>query len=414
MKAKNIFIMFLFSALLGAVIGGVIWAFMRIMELGIELLWQRLPGYFEGADWLWLYPLFICLIGGLLIGLGQKKWGPCPESLQEVMATVKKEKHYDYHHLPRMLLVAMLPLLFGGAIGPEAGLTGVFVGLCYWAGDHLKFARRILPEMADVGIAATLAVLFGSPFFGFLLPIEEDLYSDREVKLPKGIKIFAIFCGIFGALVLFLILGRLFGGGTGLPRFGSSYAEIGDLPWMIPAVLIGVGYGWLFKLSEKGVERLARHFAERRFLLAVFGGIILGAVGIACPYVLFSGETQMATLIEEYARYTPATLFIVAAVKMVMVNVCIGSGWRGGHFFPAIFGGVCAGFAVAAVFPVDPVFCCAVTCAAVVTTILRKPFAAAMLLMLCFPVDCLLYLIGASFLAALIPDIGRRLGHENP
>jgi len=36
-----------------------------------------------------------------------------------------------------------------------------------------------------------------------------------------------------------------------------------------------------------------------------------------------------------------------------------------------------------------------------------------MLLMLCFPVNCLFYLIGASFLAALIPDVFGGKVHEN-
>ena len=412
MKAKKIFIMFLFSAALGAVIGGILWIFLRVMNLGIELLWSKIPGCFDGTPWSWLYALGLGMAGGLGIGLIQKKWGSCPALLSEVMATVRKEKFYDYHHMPRMLLAAILPLLFGGAVGPEAGLTGIFVGLCYWAGDHLKSARKILPEMADVGISATLAVLFGSPFFGFLLPIEEDLYSDREVKLPKGIKIFATFCGIFGALVLFLILGHLFGRGGGLPRFGPSDAGVKDLVWIVPLTLLGVAFGWFFKLTERGLHRLIRPLAEKQVLLGVLCGAAVGAAAIFFPWAMFSGENQMDVLIEDYALYAPAVLLVAAAVKMVMTNICISCGWRGGHFFPAIFSGVAAGFAAAAVLPVDPVFCCAVVCAAVITTILRKPFAAAMLLMLCFPVNCLLYLIGASLLAALIPDFGGKR-HES-
>ena len=412
MKAKKIFIMFLFSAALGAVIGGILWVFLRVMDLGIDLLWSKIPSFFDGTPWFWLYALGLGMSGGLVIGLIQKKWGACPALLSEVMATVKKEKYYDYHHMPRMLAAAILPLLFGGAVGPEAGLTGIFVGLCYWAGDHLRSARKILPEMADIGISATLAVLFGSPFFGFLLPLEEDMYSDREVKLPKGLKIFATFCGIFGALVLFLILGHFFGRGGGLPRFGASEAGIADLPWIVPLTLLGVAFGWFFKLVERGTARLTKPLAEKQVLLGVLCGAAVGAAAIFFPWAMFSGETQMDVLIEEYALYTPGLLFAAAAVKMVLTNICIHCGWRGGHFFPAIFAAVSAGFAAAAILPADPVFCCAVVSAAVITTILRKPMAAAMLLMLCFPVNCLLYLIGASFLAALIPDFGGKR-HES-
>lgn len=412
MKIKNILSMFLLSTLLGAVIGGVLWVFLRVMSFGIELIWTKIPGLLPEIPGAGLYPLVICIFGGLCIGILQKKWGPCPKTLMEVITVVKKENYYDYHGLHRMLMAAILPLLFGGAIGPEAGLTGVFVGLCYWAGDHLKFARKVLPEMAEVGISATLAVIFGSPFFGFFLPLEEDPYSDHEIKLPKGTKILASFCGIFGALLLVMTLNHFIGHGQGLPRFGSSEAELTDLPWMIPLVIVGIAFGWFFKLSGKCVERLVRPLSSKPILLAILGGVVLSIVQIFFPHAMFSGEVQMEVLITDYAIYTPWFLLAMAAVKMVMIHVCIDSGWRGGHFFPAIFAGVAAGYAMAAILPLDPVFSCAVVCAAVVTTILRKPFAAAMLLMLCFPANCLLFLIGAAFLATLVPNFGGKR-HES-
>ena len=49
MKAKKIFIMFLFSAALGAVIGGILWVFLRVMDLGIDLLWSKIPSFFDGT-----------------------------------------------------------------------------------------------------------------------------------------------------------------------------------------------------------------------------------------------------------------------------------------------------------------------------------------------------------------------------
>ena len=36
-----------------------------------------------------------------------------------------------------MLLCALLPLLLGASVGPEAGLTGIIAALCYWVGDNV-------------------------------------------------------------------------------------------------------------------------------------------------------------------------------------------------------------------------------------------------------------------------------------
>ena len=65
-----------------------------------------------------------------------------------------------------MLGAAILPLLFGASIGPEAGLTGIIVGLCYWVGDNTIFAGKNAKEYSEIGIAATLSVLFYAPLFG--------------------------------------------------------------------------------------------------------------------------------------------------------------------------------------------------------------------------------------------------------
>ena len=65
----------------------------------------------------------------------------------EVMKKVKKDKFYPYNKVLFLCISALLPLVFGGSIGPEAGLTGVIVGLCYWAGSHMKDAKSKIPEL---------------------------------------------------------------------------------------------------------------------------------------------------------------------------------------------------------------------------------------------------------------------------
>lgn len=408
MKLKNSLVMFLFAAVIGAVIGGVVWGFLRVMHLGLWLLWEVIPAALTGAPAA-LWPLLLCAAGGIVIGFLQKKWGPYPEELSVVLARKKKEGSYPYDHIPRLLLAALLPLLFGASLGPEAGLTGVIVGLCCWAGDNLKYAGKVLPELADVGFAATLSVLFGSPLFGFVLPVEKDIYSDEAMILPKGVKIFATFCGIFGGLGIYMLLGHLFGGGSGLPRFGEATVNKQEILWMLPVALIGVAYGLLFKLGEKVLGEIAAPFRKYPIALALCGGVALGGLGMLFPLGMFSGEEEMAVLMQDYLQYTPLMLFLLAAVKMLLIQICLCSGWRGGHFFPAIFAGVCVGYGCALLLSIDPVFSCAVACAAVMTTIMRKPFAVAMLLMLCFPANCLIWMILVAFLGALLPEFtGKR------
>lgn len=154
-----------FAGLLGAVTGVVIWAFLRSVGIGIDFLWERLPKIvgFRG------YGIVVCTIGGLIIGIFRKAFGDYPEELPVVMGKVKKDGHYDYSNMLVMLISAFLPLIFAASVGPEAGLTGVIVGLCYWVGDNLKYAKEHEREYSEVGEAVTLGVQMKKPFAVALL-----------------------------------------------------------------------------------------------------------------------------------------------------------------------------------------------------------------------------------------------------
>lgn len=60
-----------------------------------------------------------------------KKFGSYPEDLNQVMAKVKRDGRYDYDKLGVMSVSALLPLFFGGSVGPSGPHRGGR-GLCTW------------------------------------------------------------------------------------------------------------------------------------------------------------------------------------------------------------------------------------------------------------------------------------------
>ena len=52
-----------------------------------------------------------------------------------------------------------------------------------------------------------------------------------------------------------------------------------------------------------------------------------------------SGEEQMGVLMKEYAGYMAIALIGAAFLKIILTNLCIQFGLKGGHFFPVIFCG---------------------------------------------------------------------------
>lgn len=128
---------------------------------------------------------------------GKNTLNAIPDELDEVMKKVKKDKFYPYNRVLFLCISALLPLVFGGSIGPEAGLTGVIVGLCYWAGSHMKDAKSKIPELMEVGISATLSAVFTHLCLVLHLSVKKDLTAKTSLTLYGQQKSFQILLQCF-------------------------------------------------------------------------------------------------------------------------------------------------------------------------------------------------------------------------
>lgn len=90
-KIKNQLELWLFCAIIGAVAGGLVWALLKIMAVGMNLIWEWVPEHFL----LPYYTIVVCVIGAFFVGVFRKMFGDYPEEMETVMAKVKTEKHYD-------------------------------------------------------------------------------------------------------------------------------------------------------------------------------------------------------------------------------------------------------------------------------------------------------------------------------
>ena len=402
-KYINLMKLTVFCLVVGAVVGGIIWTFLKVMSIGMGFLWETLPQQI-GIPIL-TYTIAVCTLGGLIIGLFRKKFGNYPEDLDVVMGKVKTEKHYDYTHMLAMLIAALLPLLVGASIGPEAGLTGIIVGLCYWAGDNMKFAGVNTKAYSEMGTAVTLSVLFHSPLFG-IFAVEEAEDSDAVFQLTKSSKIFLYGLAMAGGMGCYKGLTALFGAGmSGFPSFEAAEPSGMDYPMMIVYILAGCVLAWFYNLTHHGFHHLSSK------LPAVAGetlaGLTLGIVGAFVPMVMFSGEGEMHELMHSFGEFLPWMLVGLAFLKVLMTNVCIQLGLKGGHFFPVIFAGVCLGYGLAMfAFPEAAaehvVFGAAVVTSTLLGATMKKPLAVTMLLFICFPVKMFLWIFVSAVVGSKV------------
>ena len=392
---KNQLTLWLFCALIGAVAGALVWILLKIMAVGTEFLWNRIPSQNISP----YYTFFVCVAGAAMIGIFRKVFGDYPEDLETVMEKVRSEKRYEYKNMPAMMVAALLPLLIGSSVGPEAGLTGIIVGLCYWAGDNLKFAGQNTRNYSQVGIVVSMSVLFHAPLFG-IFEVEEN--SDESLSpLTKGSKLFIYGIALAAGTGIYGGLSALFGASlSGFPSFDIVEIQKKDYLLMVLYILCGLLLAYFYQSTHKLTKKISNRFPA--VMREIFAGLVLGITGTFLPVLLFSGEEQMGTLMETYTSYLPLTLIGIAFFKLLLTNLCIQFGLKGGHFFPVIFAGVCMGYGIAMLTcglnGGHVVFGAAIVTASLLGGIMKKPLAVTMLLFLCFPVKMFIWI----FVAALI------------
>lgn len=401
MKQKEKIRFVFFAICVGGVIGAFVWLFLEIMAIGQEFLFEFLPDF---IGFPYLVPV-ICVLGGLLIGLMETRFHASPEELQTVMQTIKRDGTYSCERIGLRAIGALMPLLFGASIGPEAGLTGIIAGLCFWAGSRFRYVGAHIEELSQISLGATLGVIFYSPLFGFMLPVE-----DEQVQLKKTSRTVAYICSILGGVGVFFLLGHLIGGGGGIPSLEGGAIGNRERIFVIALIPFGVAAGFLYILCHKASCGLFGALRKKLGIIpcTVLGGLCLGLSGIFVPFSMFSGEAQMETLAGSFWAYTPAMLIGIGVFKILLTNICIQSGWKGGHFFPIIFAGISIGFGAGLFLSIDPVFAAAVVDSALLGVVMQKPVAVVLLLMLCFPIDAIVWMLVASVAGAFLASLIRK------
>lgn len=406
-KIKNQLELWAFCAVIGTVAGALVWALLKIMAIGTEMIWEWIPEKIHIP----YYTVLVCTVGGAIIGIFRKLYGDYPEDMETVMGKVKKEKRYEYKNMLVMMIAALLPLLIGSSVGPEAGLTGIIVGLCYWAGENLKFAKQHTKEYSQIGAAVSLSVLFHAPLFG-IFEVEED--PDMQLAEPgRGSKIFIYGIALAAGTGSYAGLSALLGGGmSGFPSFDTVAVQRIDYVMMLVYMLCGCVLAYFYETTHTVTRVIAGKIPG--VAKEILAGICLGVIGMLIPAVMFSGEEQMGVLMKEYAGYMAIVLIGVAFLKVLLTNLCIQFGLKGGHFFPVIFAGVCLGYGLVMLFfgqqgEGHVVFAAAIVTSTLLGGIMKKPLAVTMLLFLCFPVKIFIWIFIA---AAVGSKCVKKMGKE--
>ena len=312
----------LLALLSGAISGAGVALIMGLIGLVGRQLWgdPAEQGLEHQMPLLWS----ITVCGGIGLVLSQLHRGGehtlLPE-LPETIADLRDPDHAPRRDNPRAILGASLALIGGGSIGPEALMTRVATVI----------SQRIWQNRdQDLKLAATAGSLglFGFPLLGGAVvqhDKQRDLVSRWIPGALGGLAGFAMFNGIDVAT------------GGSLQRMRYSWPstlgeDLGTLSSGVLAGLVGWGLGWMLLRWRSWLEprRLLAHWRW----WPVLTGLLLGITMHWLPLVPFAGEEQLRPLLEGVNRSSAPVLLVSALIKLVMLGLCLETGWRGGIFFP--------------------------------------------------------------------------------
>lgn len=356
----------------------VIVGFTSLMHLGIWGIWDYLPQQLGAPFW---WPLAISLAGAVLVGLLQKYVGPYPFSMHETLQKAK-QPHFYRDQIWRNCLNALVILILGAGVGPEAALVAIVTGLAVWIGDRLQYAENNSTFLLTNSLGAVLALVFTNPFFG----LSEQIDHEQPQRSNKSVRHFAVYVAtIASGWLVFSGLSQLVSTPFFHLRFQHFDVTWGWVPAGIVAFLLAELFSWVYAKGIKPVQKLKQIHAP--IWLALLGGLVLGLSGMWSEYFLFSGEDSVTKLVGEYQHLTPVTLLILGLGKMLLAIFYNATGWRGGDIFPNVFGSVCLGLMTAQLLGLSAVACATVFGAVMLTNIMQKPLVVCGLLVLVFPLS---------------------------
>ena len=403
--------MVVLAVAVGFVIGFLVFLVMNLSTWLTARLWEGYLGNAAPA----FFPLAVCTLGGLAIGAWTHFSGSRIEPLEKVMAEFKRTGSYELNGAGKATVSFLLPLVFGGSVGFEAGLTGLITAACCWIRDKLKMAGLREAAVADVTIAASFAAIFGAPFAGIVAGAESaprdggDAFDEPgvdDVNMRRSTKLVLYTAAAFGAFAGIKVFSGLFGVSDGFPRFDSIGASGPECLWGF----LALACGYVLTLVYFGSQFLFANIAVRAgdgmagtIAKPTIAGLVLGLFAMAFPYVMFPGETQCHELMATWPTWTALALIATGVLKAFATPMCIRMGWMGGNFCPSIFAGAALGYGLAALTGADPVLMVTVTVTVFLAGVLRKPLLTVAILLLCFPAEGIVWLGLAAVAGSVLP-----------
>jgi chloride channel protein, CIC family len=360
-----------FWAIIGyAVVFGLVLAIAALAFLGLvkdgTKLWFTLP---KNPDWFsgHLWWVAVTAAAGVLVGVLRRVFrlpAKLPGTLKEI-----RDERVEPSTVLKAVAVSLVSLVGGASLGPEDALGKMGGGL----GTRVS-ARRKLDESTSAtntlsGISAAFGGLLSSPILAASFVVE--IARPKRPGFGRAL-VAALLSSTVAFAVYFPIAGTTFLGIYTLPPF--KYED-----WQLAAAVpLGLAAGALALITVAAIgllTKLTAPLAKRTILRPALGGIAFGLVGVALPLTMFTGTSQLTTVIHDGAALGAGLIIAVVFAKILTFALCEATGFIGGPILVMLFIGGTAGIAAHLLIPGLPEgLAFATMFAALVGSLVAAPF----------------------------------------
>lgn len=329
-----------------AVVFGLVLAIAGLAFLGLvkggTKLWFTLPknpDWFSGSPW-WVA---VTAAAGVLVGVLRRVL-QLPAKLPGTMKELRDER-VEPSTVLKAVAVSLVSLVGGASLGPEDALGKIGGGLGTWASERRKLDKSTSATNALSGMSGAYAGLLSSPILATSFVVE--IARPKRAGFANTV-VAALLSSTVAFAVYFPIAGTTFLGIYTLPSF--KYKD-----WQLAAAVpLGLAAGALALMTVVAIGLLAKltaPLAERTILRSALGGIAFGLVGVALPLTLFTGTSQLETVIHDGAALGAGLVIAVLFAKILMFALCEATGFIGGPVLVMLFIGGTAGIAAHLLIP---------------------------------------------------------------
>ncbi len=330
-------VLFALGLAVGAIAAGAAIGFREgialVQRLALGFGSERVVTLIHGTPW-WRVMLAPAA-GGLVVGLIIRYALPerRPQGVADVMeATALKGARMGLGTGLAAAAASIVALGAGASVGREGPVVHLGASLSSWLAQKLNLSRPLAVTLLGCGVASAIAASFNTPIAGVFFALE----------VVVGHYALSSFAPVVIASVTGTIVTRLYYGN--FPAFQIPPRQIVSFLEFPAFALLGVACAFVavaFIRATTAVEDVANRSAVPQWGRPALAGLVVGTVGIWFPEILGVGyDTTDAAMAE---RFTFETLVVLLALKLMLTALCLGCGFAGGVFSPALVMGALTG-----------------------------------------------------------------------